>query len=56
MLGRLICWWTGKHRRGRPVSLVGALGIDDIRPDKNGLMLQCPRCGKTWDRKARAGK
>ena len=36
--GALICWWTGKHRRGKPIE--GLEGTLDRR------YFECPRCGR----------
>jgi predicted RNA-binding Zn-ribbon protein involved in translation (DUF1610 family) len=35
MLGKLICWWKGKHVRGRMVS-----------KDQTHKRFECPRCGR----------
>ena len=45
MIGRLICWWKGKHLRGRRV-----------RVEENGgvKFFACPRCGRVTQYKAKA--
>jgi uncharacterized OB-fold protein len=37
MLGKLICWFTKKHKRGHVVE------IDEANKTKR---TQCPRCGR----------
>lgn len=43
--GRFLCWWKGKHIRGRRV-----------RAEENGAVkyFQCPRCQRETSYKAKA--
>ena len=50
LIGRIVCAWTGKHKRGR---LVGSYSTEQANHNE----YKCPRCGERWTRKARnAGK
>ena len=48
MLGRLICWITRKHKRGKLVA-----SVFDARIGKQVSVYACPRCGRksTYKRK-----
>jgi hypothetical protein len=49
MFGKLICWWTKKHKRGR------RLLVTEVTFSEPGLaQYACPRCGSQWTRKIRA--
>lgn len=43
MIGKLICWITRKHLRGKKTG---------ISSDK-GDQFQCPRCRAVWNRKTK---
>jgi hypothetical protein len=43
MIGRLKCWWKGKHARGKLLMVVNTAE----RPEKH---YRCPRCGAKWVR------
>jgi hypothetical protein len=45
MIGRLICWWKGKHVRGKRIDAL-----------ENGKVkrFQCPRCKRVTEYKAAA--
>ena len=45
MIGKLICWITGKHKRGKRVT------PKDVQVEN--IVFVCPRCGKQWERKAK---
>ncbi len=45
MLGKIICWWKGKHLRGKVVL------HDVIKGEKR---CACPRCGRTLVYKVKA--
>lgn len=47
LLGKLRCWWSGKHARGKRLANAG---------DTDERMYACPRCGATWTKKARKGR
>lgn len=50
MLGRLICWWKGKHKRGvRHID--GTRLLQYTNPQM--VMFICPRCGATHTRKVK---
>lgn len=36
LIGRLMCWWNGKHLRGKPLS-----------KDQTHKRFSCPRCGRS---------
>lgn len=42
MIGKLICWWKGKHARGKSIAAT-----------QGHVIYQCPRCKATWQRAAR---
>lgn len=46
MIGKLICWWTGKHRRGK------FLRVDHGSEQFN--VYACPRCSRETRYKVRA--
>jgi hypothetical protein len=46
MLGRLICWFTKKHKRGQLIMVVNTAAV----PTNT---YRCPRCSATWSRKQR---
>ena len=52
LLGKLLCFALGKHKRGRLVEpallLAGAAGKEHT--------YRCPRCGAQWSRKVRGKK
>jgi hypothetical protein len=53
-LGKLQCWWAGKHLRGKKI---GRRQLD--KNPENGWdgftnIYQCPRCLATWTRKVKA--
>lgn len=45
LLGRFLCWWKGKHIRGK-----------FVRAEDNGTkkFFQCPRCRRETSYKAKA--
>lgn len=47
MIGKLICWITRKHKRGK---LVGR----NIGANDGTSTYRCPRCNASWTRKAKA--
>lgn len=44
-VGRLQCWWSGKHRRGKRIASPATL--------QGSASFECPRCGSTWSRPER---
>ena len=52
ILGKLICWATRKHKRGKQVALT------DWERNEYGklgqIVYRCPRCGAQWTRKVKA--
>ena len=48
MVGKLICWVTRKHKRGKRLQLVDG-NIPQLLP--NATLYECPRCHATWTRK-----
>ena len=52
MIGKLICWWTKKHKRG--VRVPWTLGHELATQFVGKMVLfRCPRCGAEWTRKER---
>jgi predicted RNA-binding Zn-ribbon protein involved in translation (DUF1610 family) len=51
MIGKLICWWTGKHKRGRRVT---ASMVTTTSTGQATNRFECPRCGSQWTRQAKA--
>lgn len=49
MFAKLICWWTGSHKRG--VRFIHADYTSTA--DAGKVHFYCPRCGATWTRKER---
>ncbi len=52
MIGRLICWWKGKHRTGKLVN------VRPLEMTPGGLQHEersyvCPRCGHLHHRKVK---
>jgi hypothetical protein len=41
MLGKIICWWKGKHVRGIPIA---ATEQPHAPGDQNVKRFRCPRC------------
>jgi hypothetical protein len=50
MIGKLICWWTGKHRRGVRLKMVNSTSTIPLDH------FECPRCKAMWSRKKRTRK
>ena len=52
MIGKLICWWTKKHKRGKRVT-ASPDGLIEPGALKHQTY-ECPRCAARWTRKAKA--
>lgn len=59
MIGKLVCWWKGKHKRGKPKLWRGpTLEGTDMKHGEpivgpKGTLFECPRCKATWTRPAK---
>jgi hypothetical protein len=50
MFGKLICFITRKHKRGKPVNVAASKALATL---PGTVHYQCPRCKAVWARKGK---
>jgi hypothetical protein len=53
LLGKLRCWWSGEHLRGRLIDVVSVLNGKYEQIPTQERTYECPRCKARWSRRVK---